>query len=313
MNTSVNLISKVKKKPLNVLSNKTELMAIDAGNYNVKVRFGFNLEKFCSAVLLYDGRQLDQRYGPDDMRFRIETMQGDILYGVAGNIADMEGEYGSGRVYGNTKNHDEGKVRVLLAVYRYAKSDRLNIVVAQPYKFHSLEKEEIISSLKGTHLVTVDYGDGPIAKTFTIENVSVLAEGAGLFFINPIKKGIVRYIDIGSGTVNCLTFKDGVCLKDQSTTLNFGTETRLDDEDANLESLARGIYSNMSKKWNKNDNVIVGGGCTKDIISILKKYYINADIVRPGFTDEKGKTLIAHPEFANAWGMYEVGEKVYGK
>lgn len=305
----VQVQSKQGATPVSLVANKSiEMLVVDAGNYNVKVRHLNGLSKFCSAILLNDSRELDQVYGPDDMQFRIQMDNGDIHFGLAGQVADTEGIYGGGRLYGDSKNHKQGRIRVLLAAALYADSNIVNLVIAQPHSRHSSNKVQMINSLIGTHSITINNGKTVFERQITIRDVKVVSEGGAFYFINPIENGIVHYIDVGSGTVNCVTFKDGLYVMDKSTTLHFGTEVSLDDEEVYLPGLADGICSKVSKLWKANANVYIGGGCANHIIEEIKNYFPNASVIRAVFEEK-----IVDPEFINVLGMYEMGLLLYGE
>lgn len=77
--------------------------------------------------------------------------------GYAGSIALYEDEFGSASIYGETKAHNDTKIRVLLAIHRYLERYHLNvsrfsIVVGQPIKGHKESEKTLIKKmLLGLH------------------------------------------------------------------------------------------------------------------------------------------------------------------
>src|SRR5690606_17250244 len=91
--------------------------------------------------------------------------------------------------------------------------------------------------------------------------------------------GLVRILDIGSGTVNAATIQSKRFINNASATFNFGMET-VNQKD--LASVASGVIRNTTKlKWDRADNVRVCGGIATDMIPYIQEYYTNAQLVQP--------------------------------
>ena len=280
-----------------------EILGIDAGNFETKVANSRGVFSFNSAMLDgYDINTISQKYGDDDMLWEYDTERG-----IAGTVAEYEGSFGDNRLYGDSKNHFQAQMRILLAIHKYSQSNDVKIVVGQPFKKHLSEKEDIILSLKRKHPPLTVNG---VTKVLNIQEVNVSIEGAAAYYSAFIKETIVRVIDIGSGTVNCITFKNGIMVKDQSDTLPFGTETSLTEDTKDLPGIVRGIYRSMSKVWNKNDIVYVCGGIAKDSIVHFKQYYPRAEILKSIMSINKYSEIVS-PKYANAVGMYRIAESIY--
>lgn len=249
---------------------------------------------------------MEEHFGSDDMEFEIDGRKG-----FAGTIAKHEDEFGDGTMYGDSKAHEDTKIRVLLAIYRYMNKycphfDRIAIVTGQPIKSHKpSEKDKIKQMLEGIQKFKVNGKN----HSFIIEEVGVAPEGSGAFWSLP-QNDTIRIIDIGSGTVNAATIIDQHHINSASTTFNFGIETITNNDD--LSKMARGIIRNTTKlKWNKRDKVLICGGISEGIAPFIIEHYSNAEIMEPKLQRGNGVTKL-HPVFANAAGFYELAKGAYG-
>ena len=114
----------------------TLLLGIDAGNYRAKVVGKYGTDSFRTAIADYRERNVVETFGNDDMVFEIENRKG-----FAGTLAVYENEYGTASLYGDSKAHEDTKIRVLLALYRYMRKykltdDNVKIIVGQPIVSH---------------------------------------------------------------------------------------------------------------------------------------------------------------------------------
>jgi plasmid segregation protein ParM len=282
----------------------TQIIGIDAGNFETKVIHEKGYDNFISSIGEWKKRTAADIHSKQDMEFHIINKY-DNYKGFAGPLANVESEYG-GTVYGISKNHQDAITRILLATWRNIINERASIVVGQPYKGHTdEEKQEIIIALKGEHSVTVNGK----RKDFVIEDVKVGIEGAMAFLSSPIS-GPCNIIDIGSGTVNCIHFLNKRIVDRKCDTLPFGSETS--KSGTNFEGMASGIFKNMSGVWNKSDPTFICGGSAEIIELSLRKYYPLAKVLKPK-ADISGVSIALDTKFANAIGMYNVGRKVYGQ
>ena len=268
------------------------LLGIDAGNARVKVAGPSGAIDFDAALGEWRQRNLVNTHGTDDM----EVDYAGKRY-FAGSLARCESEFG-GTMMGDSKAHEEARIRVLLAIARYEVSE-CQIVTGQPIGRHSEgEKERIVSLLRGAHSITVNGRRHRIAITA----VKVAAEGAAAFWAAP-QAGMVRIVDIGSGTVNCATIYYHRYVDRDSFTLPYGFDsTKSSDRGA----MADGIARELLKKWQRGDRVYLVGGGALDIAPHLQRHFRAAEVLRPSL---HGKQL--HPVYANSIGYYHLARGLY--
>jgi plasmid segregation protein ParM len=273
-------------------------LGLDAGNYRVKICGERGLMDFVSAIGEARQINLQQIHGQDDMVFQY---QGET--GFAGSLALYESEFG-GSLMGETKAHTDTKLRVLIGIHRYISlyqvdEKEFEIVIGQPISKHNYdEKKRIKEMLKGWHTIIVN----GVEKSFHIRNCEVAAEGVSSFWSNPIN-GLIRILDIGSGTVNYSTVLDQRFIDKDSGTLPFGVNTNKTD---NLQALSRGIVTHVLKKWNPSDKTFIVGGIAEQILPHLKGYFSNITVLYPIFNQQ-----YANPIFANAIAFYIIGVNIY--
>ncbi len=273
------------------------LLGIDPGNKKVKVVTKMGAFSFDSC--LGDGRErrLETEY-PDQM---IGEYDGQPFF--AGMLAERE-SYFPRRSMGLSKAHDDAKLRILIAIHRFSTEYENKIVVGQPIKMHKPEEKKFIKEmLRNEHTLTLN----GIKKTFRITLVEVSAEGAGAFFCKPQKTGIIRIVDVGSGTVNIATVRDGRFVDRESDTLAFGTESH----GGSISDMTYGILASMSKMCKRDDDIRIVGGPAEHVQSILVSTYPNCTVLRP-MMKQGEKAILLHSEFANALGFYNLAKAVYG-
>ncbi|MGG0667686.1 hypothetical protein ABE073_04070 [Lederbergia citrisecunda] len=270
------------------------ILGIDAGNYKAKTVGEYGVDNFHTNICEWFKRNIKESFGADDMEFVIDGQRG-----FAGLLAKHEDEFG-GSMYGDSKAHQDTKTRVLLAIYRYMNkyqihNDRFSIVVGQPFSKHTTEEKNVIKGMLSGHHEYVVNGDH---LSISIDNIEVATEGGSAYWINQAK-GLARYIDIGSGTVNAITVLNGKIINSSSETFNFGTETV---KNKSLAALANGIIRNTSQlNWKREDAVFLGGGVAEIIKPLICQYYMNAQVLD---TSE-------HPMYVNATGFYEIAKRLY--
>ncbi|MFL0584740.1 ParM/StbA family protein [Solibacillus silvestris] len=281
------------------------ILGIDAGNHMAKVMGAFGTDKFRTNICDWFERDVEETFGPDDMEFEINGRKG-----YAGTIALYEDEFGNGSMYGDTKAHEDTKIRVLLAINRYldmycSNVGRVSVVVGQPIKRHKeSEKNKIKEMLIGQHTIKVNGK----TRSFYIENIGIAPEGSAAYWSRP-QEGLIRIIDAGSGTVNAATIMDNRHVNTASDTFNFGAETVNNKND--YSSLSRGIIRNTTKlKWNKSDKVLICGGISKGIAPYIIEHYPNAEILNPVFKSGN-EVKILDAVFANATGFYKIAKGAF--
>jgi len=268
------------------------IIGVDAGNYEVKVVHQRGVDRFPSDIGEYRERNLKQKFSEDDM---IALYKGRNYF--AGTLAKYESEFNA-RIMGDSKAHADAKLRILIALHR-AGHDVYKIIVGQPIEKHTEdEKDQIKNMLRGSHSIVIN-GD---KREFFISQVEVAAEGGSAFWAMP-QDGIVRLIDVGSGTINCATLYDMRYIDKDSFSIPIGMNTT---KTKNYEALARTIAAETGKKWGYQDVVKVVGGAAEKILPYIRGYFPLAETVCP-IVD--GKTL--EPVFCNAVGFYRIGVNIY--
>lgn len=265
------------------------------------------MDSYRTAICDWFERDIVEKFADDDMEFHIGDRRG-----FAGSIAAYEDIFGVGGMYGDSKAHEDTKIRVLLGIYRYVNKycpgiNRLSIVTGQPVINHkSKEKKRIIEMLQGEHTFTVN-GE---QQRFYIEDVGVAPEGSGAFWAAP-QQGEIRIIDAGSGTINCATIIDKRHINTGSTTFNFGVETV---GKAGILDIARAIIrATTQMKWKPSDSVFVCGGIAVELLPFIAEHYPATQTISPVLHREDGGVEILEPTYANAVGFYEIARLTYGK
>jgi plasmid segregation protein ParM len=275
------------------------ILGIDAGNSKCKVMGEFGTESFVSSICKARERNLEQKFGEDDM---IVEYEGNQYF--AGSLATHESRFGSAMM-GDTKAHEHAKLRTLIAIHRYY--ERLNtsmsIVVGQPITKHNQkEKDRIKQMLMGWHTLTVN----GVEKRFFISRVEVAAEGGASFWSNP-QMGLIRILDVGSGTVNAATLKDKRYIDKDSFTLSYGMETQ---DDTDIEDMSNGIAGECLKRWKRNDLLWLIGGAAETIQPYIKNHFPNSQVLRPNIKVGGGIKSVS-PIYANAIGFYQIARGVF--
>jgi plasmid segregation protein ParM len=273
-------------------------LGFDAGNYRVKICGDYGLMDFISTIGEARQINLQQTHGQDDMVFEYEGERG-----FAGTLALYESEF-AGSLMGDTKAHRDTLLRVLIGIHRYTtiyniEENEFDIIIGQPISKHTPEeKQRIKEMIKGWHTIIVN----GIEKSFHIRRVECAAEGVSSFWSNP-RNGLVRILDIGSGTVNYSTVLDQRFIDKDSGTLPFGVNT---NKSNNLQALSRGIVTQVLKKWDSQDKVLVVGGIAEQIVEHLKTYFPNVEVLYPIFNQQ-----YVNPMFGNAVAFYFIGVNIY--
>jgi plasmid segregation protein ParM len=268
------------------------ILGIDAGGYETKVCINGRVYCFPSDIGEYRELRLIDSLGRDDMIWEYNGEKG-----FAGTLAKYESEYG-GVVRGKTKAHPEVALRILIAVYRHGDENN-SIVVGQPIDTHiKAEKDKIKEMLLGEHILTINGA----AKTFSIDNVEVAPEGAAAFISNP-DNGLVRIVDVGSGTTNFATIKDGRRIDKESFTKKIGTEIMVNKDQ---KEMAKGIYRHITQKWGKKDKILFTGGGAEKVFPFMEKYLPYASILKPKLDDK-----LVNPKYANVIGFYKIAKGVF--
>lgn len=276
------------------------VLGIDAGNYAVKTAGEHGVDYFLSNIIPGRSRRLDSKHGNDDMVVEYQ----DKTY-FAGSLAKYEDQLDSGTLAGESKNHDEAKLRILLAVHRNVKNgETVKLVVGQPISKHTEdEKKGIVERLKGPNTMTIN-GE---KKTFDIEDVRVGPEGAAAFWCKP-QKGAVHILDVGSGASNWVTITDSRYVDGKSGTIPIGTTT-IDLE--NPELLAEAFVRRLSRKWKAEADIRVIGGGALELLPYFKQHFVNAEVFLPTIQREADSIEQVGSVYANAIGLYTMAKGAF--
>lgn len=272
------------------------ICGIDAGGFNVKTCGPHGANCFISLIGEYRDLNIGQ-LGPNDM---VVEYEGSKYF--SGPIVETECELGGSRK-GDTKAHFDAKLRVLIALHK-AYGDDFSIVTGQPIKTHNdVEKQKIKNMLLGKHTTTIN----GVKKTFYIRNVEVAPEGAAAGLSDP-QSGWVRYIDIGSGTVNYGTTKDLKYVDRDSFTESFGSETVMNKD---VESFARRVCNRALEKWKETDHVKILGGDAKKFLKPIQEYFPDSTLLQPKLKLANGTVQTLDPIYGNAVSFYEISKRIY--
>ncbi|MED4230864.1 ParM/StbA family protein [Priestia megaterium] len=273
------------------------ILGIDSGSSAVKVATEKGVSSFPSCLGEWRERNLSSTFGKDDMEFEYQGEKG-----FAGTLAKYESEF-LRQMMGSTKAHEDAKIRTLIAVHRYGAAQN-EIVVGQPIIQHNdQEKQKIKDMLKGQHTITVN----GITKTFTINRVEVAAEGGAVYWALNTKAPLIRIIDIGSGTVNYATIEGGRYIDKDSSSLEYGAEST---KSQNVNSMVESIIAQTSKKWRKEDVVLIAGGMAEEVQNLVSSYYNEAKAIKVPYV-ENGQIDFAHPVYANALAFLNIARGLY--
>jgi plasmid segregation protein ParM len=271
-------------------------VGVDAANCEVKICSREGVFKFPSDIGEYRERNLVQEHGNYDLVWEYDKRRG-----FAGTLAQAESELGGSRK-GGTKAHFDAKLRALLGLY-LLDDDVFDIVIGQPIGQHNpVEKQKIKEMLKGWHIITVN---GKRKRIF-IRNIEVASEGASSIMGDP-KQGLIRLIDIGSGTINFATLKDMRYIDKDSFTEPFGMET-LKTKD--LSSISRAIVNRALNKWSATDKVYLVGGGAEPLLPFLKEDFSNCELLQPKIKTKTGMQIV-RTVYANAVGFYKIAVSIY--
>lgn len=277
------------------------VLGVDAGNKNVKIFGKYGEMLFISDIGEYRERRLEEYFSDDDMIFEFRNRKG-----FAGTLAKYESQFTASRM-GDSKAHEDMLLRVLLGLHRYADETEFGIVVGQPISKHTNEeKKKMKELLEGVHKIKVN----DVTKNIHIKKAEIAAEGGSAFWAQP-KKGIVRVLDIGSGTVNGATLDDGRYIDKDSFTIKDGFETLLTDD---IQLFVRKVALHALKYWNIDDCLLLCGGGAEKVQQYLYEYFTDVQIIYPKVQVKRKNGGVSHnqlkPIFANAVGFYNIALKV---
>lgn len=272
----------------------TTVVGLDGGNRNIKIFGERGAIKFSSLLGEWRERTLISD-STDDMEYEFEGEKG-----FAGSLAEMEAEFPTS-IMGDTKAHNQLKLRVMLGLHRYFIAGcACNIVVGQPISKHNdREKGKIKKLLTGQHTIKVN----GVVKTFDIQGVAVAAEGGSAFWSDP-RDGLVHILDLGGGTLNAATLIDGRYNDKASFTLPLGTETT---KTKDINKMAKLIHSESIKhRWKADETILLVGGMAEELREPISEHFHFTEVIQPKVGEK-----VYHPVFANAIGFYTIGREVF--
>lgn len=114
-------------------------------------------------------------------------------------------------------------------------------------------------------------------KIITINRCEVSPEGAAAGLLVAPNVGMIRVIDIGSGSVNYATIINRKFNNRGSWTFTEGMESKRDLQPA---AFARQIASKaINRKWSAEDKVYLVGGGAQELESYLREYFNHAQLI----------------------------------
>jgi plasmid segregation protein ParM len=264
------------------------IVGVDVGRYKVKVWHAAGHFEFYSnlgesrELEFKDSKGSDDMYGSfNDWRF------------TAGTLAIREAEFGDSMMT-ESKLHQDTLILNLIALNKVVPAaDRVKMVTNLPIDCHERDKEELRRMILGIHKITLN-GD---IKVFLIDDCRVAPEGIG--FYKYAKPGqTLRGLNIGSRTVNAITFRNEEKIGRESDTFDFGTES---GKNKNRFDMARAIAAKTGGlKWKKDDELLLGGGGAAEVIEHLKQFY-------------PGAKLVGNPVYLDAEALYNTAREIYGQ
>lgn len=263
-----------------------KIAGIDVGRYGVKVWYQNGFFNFLSNLGEYRDQEFDDERGKDDL---IVEYNGVKMAG--GTLAKRESEYGE-ILLTESKLHLDTEILVMIALHKaFKESCEVGIVTNLPVKYHSRDKAALKDMLQGYKSITVN----GITKMFFI-NCEVSIEAASVYrYAKPGKT--VRGLNIGSKTVNAITFTDRTKIGRESDTFDIGMET---GKTKDPFSLARATAAKTGAlKWKRDDEIYILGGGAQEVAKHLKQYYSSLIL-----TDD--------PLFDDARAYYETAREIYG-
>ncbi|WP_010099512.1 ParM/StbA family protein [Ornithinibacillus scapharcae] len=260
------------------------IVGFDWGNAYTKICTPHNVISYPSDIIPYRKIKVSNSLREHDFIFDYRGRKG-----IAGTLAREERTILDRTRKGDTKLHEDALIRLLIGLHQLP-DKHFQIVVGQPINRHSEDKEQIISMAKGVHAITVNGS----RKEIIVKDVVVGVEGGSAYLSNPSKH--IHLIDIGSGTINFATVKDGRFINSQSTTIAQGLENTEQD----YESIAVNIKNIVLDLDWKDSIYVMGGGA-----HLIPLPY-------PRFSPIYNNRIYG-PELANAIGYYKIGEKLWAK
>jgi plasmid segregation protein ParM len=262
------------------------IVGVDPGRYKVKVWHGRGFFDFYSNLGEYRDPEFEDEKGEDDF-----TGEYCGLKFSGGTLAQRESEYGDSMMT-ESKLHQDTVILTLIALHRSIESGEVGIVTGLPVKYHKRDKGKLKQLIEGRKRILIN----GVEKTFDI-HCEVLPECSSIYRFATEGK-TVRGINVGSRTVNALTFQNGQKIGQASDTFDFGMETGKSKDPA---AIARAIAScTGSLKWKREDDIRLIGGGAAEIQFYLDNYYENISVP-------------SMPRYADARAFFDAASEIYGR
>lgn len=263
------------------------IVGVDVGRFKVKVWHAAGHFEFYSNLGEARDMEFKDSHGKDDM---YGSYNGRKF--TAGTLAIREAEYGESMMT-ESKLHEDTVILNLIALHKAFTVERIKMVTNLPIDCHERDKEALRRMIIGLKKITLN-GD---MKAFLVDDCRVAPEGIG-FYKHAKPGSTLRGLNIGSRTVNAITFRDEEKIGKESDTFDFGTES---GKSKNRFEMARAIAGKTgSLKWKKDDEVLLGGGGAAEIVEHLKQFYPLAKVVE-------------NPVFSDAEALYRTAVEIYGR
>lgn len=261
------------------------IVGVDAGRFKVKVWYSNSYFDFYSNLGECREFEFQDERGKDDI---IGEYRGRKFTG--GTLARRESEFGDSLMV-ESKLHEDTVILILIALHKSFDSGPVYLVTGLPVIDHGRDREALKRLLEGHHSITI----GGKIKNFII-TCEVTTEGAGIY--KYAGSGTVRGLNIGSRTVNAITFRDSEKIGRESNTLDFGMESV---KTKDTTAIARAIASATgAMRWKQSDRVYICGGGSTELFNDLLRFYPNAK-------------LTINPALIDAEAFYEIAREIYGK
>jgi plasmid segregation protein ParM len=261
------------------------IIGVDAGRFKVKVRNYNGYFDFYSNIGECRELEFQDVRGKDDI---IGEYRGRKFTG--GTLARRESEYGDSLMI-ESKLHEDTVILILIALHKAFDSGSVYLVTGLPIKVHGRDRTALKKLLEGRHTIKV----GGITKEFTIR-CEVTIEGISIY--KYAGSGTVRGLNIGSMTVNAITFTNEEKIGRESDTFDIGMES---GKSKDYSAMARAIASKTGAlKWKQTDKVYICGGGATELYTDLLRFYPNAKIT-------------ISPVRHDVDSFYETAREIYGQ
>jgi plasmid segregation protein ParM len=219
----------------------------------------------------------------------------------AGSLAEDESEFPR-QMLVDTKVTQDALLLGLIGLHTAGISNA-DIVTGVPVDQHD---EATKTAFKDLLLGRWELELNGILRHINVNSVRVAVEGGGAFWSVP-KDGIIRIVDGGSKTINCITIKNRRYNDRESFTLDFGFDT---NKSTDAEQLVLRIVGELGKKWKSNDEVYTVGGEAATLARHLKPYFVKAEPYHKERFVSIGTDQVDINLLATAWGYHEIGSAV---